>query len=229
MSRLYDVSLGMENIRQALTDPLPGVAGQIKMAPQPPAGDINRWRRPENCREAGVLVLLYPRITHSQGQHPLSSAPELHLSLIRRPEYPGVHSGQISLPGGRREGNESLQTTSLREAQEEIGVTPEALEIIGQLSPLYTPPSNFCIYPFVALSHTRPDFQLDSKEVAELIETPLSLLLDPAICKEETWYFQNYGERRIPFFDVFGHQVWGATAMILGEFLVLLNRSPDTD
>jgi 8-oxo-dGTP pyrophosphatase MutT (NUDIX family) len=132
------------------------------------------------------------------------------------------HSGQISFPGGRREHNETLEATALRETTEELGVPPEQLKLIGRLSSLYTPPSNFCIYPFIAFCATRPDFQPNVLEVAELIEAPLSLLLDPATYKEELWHFENYGERRIPFFDVFGHKVWGATAMILSEFLTLL-------
>jgi 8-oxo-dGTP pyrophosphatase MutT (NUDIX family) len=145
--------------------------------------------------------------------------------LTRRPEYPGAHGGQISLPGGRREGDEPLQITALREAQEEVGLAPDAVEVMGRLSPLYTPPSNFYIYPFIAYSSARPAFQPDAKEVAELIEAPLSLLLNPAIRKEEIWHFPNYGERHVPFFDVFGHRVWGATAMILSEFITLLQNN----
>jgi 8-oxo-dGTP pyrophosphatase MutT (NUDIX family) len=219
MNHLHIASLTIADIRRVLNRPLPGVMGQRKMAPQPRPGQATRWDQPDNCREAGVLLLLY---WQTAGDGEASSLPALYLALIRRNEYPGVHSGQISLPGGRREGNESLPATALRETQEEIGVLPETLEIIGQLSPLYTPPSNFCIYPFVAFSGAAPVFQLDPKEVAGLIEVPLTLLLDPAICKEETWYFQGEGDRLIPFFDIFGHQVWGATAMILSEFLTLL-------
>jgi 8-oxo-dGTP pyrophosphatase MutT (NUDIX family) len=215
----------IDEIRYALTGPLPGLAGQIKMAPQPRTGQSNRWDRPDNYREASVLLLLYPHLPlDGHGPSPRSAEPELHFVLIHRPEYPGdVHGGQISLPGGRREEGESLPATALREAAEEIGLIPEAVEIVGQLSPLYTPPSNFYIFPFVAFSPSRPMFQPNPYEVAELIETPLSLLLDSANRKEEIWYFQNYGERRIPFFDIFGHRVWGATAMILSEFLALLD------
>ncbi len=185
------------------------------MAPQPLNRDKTRqWGRPDDCRQAGVLLLLYPHVTNS-------NTPELHIALTRRTEYPGVHSGQISFPGGRREGDESLQTTALREAMEEIGVLPETLEVIGPLSSLYTSASNFCIYPFVAFSSTHPAFCLDPQEVAELIEPPFSLLLNPTVYKEEIREFEKYGKRRIPFFDVFGHKVWGATAMILSEFLTL--------
>lgn len=217
MQDLPQVKFTIEDIQEALTNPLPGVTGQIKMAPAPIGHQLNRWEIPDTCREAGVLLLFYPCNTNGRRS-------ELYLTLTRRREYPGVHSGQISLPGGRREEGESLQATALRETTEEIGVSPEKIEIIGRLSSLYTPPSNFCIYPFVAFSPTRPTFQPDPREVAELIEVPLDLLVDPTIRKEETRHFESYGERYIPFFDIYGHKVWGATAMILSEFLVLLNN-----
>ncbi|MCB0213925.1 MAG: CoA pyrophosphatase [Anaerolineae bacterium] len=187
------------------------------MAPEPANETVNRWDIPDNCREASVLLLIYP-ICNQEEQ------PELHFALTRRPEYPGVHSGQISLPGGRREKGETPEETALRETYEEIGVSPDTLEIIGELSSLYIPPSNFCIFPFVAFCPQRPTFVLDAIEVAELIETPLSLLFNPAIQKSEIWHFENYGERNIPFFEIFGHKVWGATAMILSEFLTLLEK-----
>jgi len=218
MEKLHRITFIIEDIRQALAGPLPGIDGQIKMAPAPIKGQVNRWKPPQNCREAAVLLLLYPHTSNSY------TSEELRLVLMRRPEYAGAHSGQISLPGGRREEGESLKKTALREAAEEVGVLPDALRIIGQLSSLYTPPSNFCIYPFVAFSPSRPAFKLDSREVAELIETPLSLLANPANRKEEVWTFEKYGNRRVPFFQVFGHKVWGATAMILSEFLTILTR-----
>ena len=215
MQDLHQVKFTIEDVQEALANPLPGLTGQIKMAPAPIGNQFNRWEVPDHCREAGVLLLFYPYKANGY-------KPELYLTLTRRHEYPGVHSGQISLPGGRREKGESLQTTALRETTEEIGVSPEKIEVMGELSVLYTPPSNFCIYPFVAFSPARPTFQPDPREVAELIEVPLDLLVDPTIRKEETWHFENYGKRQVPFFDVYGHKVWGATAMILSEFLMLL-------
>jgi 8-oxo-dGTP pyrophosphatase MutT (NUDIX family) len=207
----------IKDIQEAMQRPRPGVSGQIKMAPQPARDGLNRWDWPDNCRLAAVLLLLYP---HKAEDYPS----ELHLVLTRRTEYPGTHSGQISLPGGRREGEESLQATALRETREEVGVPPDKVEVIGQLSPLYTPPSNFCIYPFVAFSTQRLRFQPEPLEVAEIIEVPLSLLLDSTTRREEVWHFPNKGERSVPFFNVFGHKVWGATAMILSEFLSLLSN-----
>lgn len=204
-------------VRRALAQPLPGQVGQRGMEPAPLPGRPDRWGAAKDCRDAGVLLLLYPHLT--------AGGSDLYIALTRRTEYPGVHSGQISLPGGRREGDESLQTTALRETMEEIGVLPETLEVIGGLTMLYIIASHFCIYPFVAYSPARPAFRLDPGEVAELIEAPLSLLLDPATRQEEWWPIENYGRRRVPFFNVFGHQVWGATAMILNEFLMALSQT----
>ncbi len=211
------IPVTIEVVQRALGVPLPGVAGQKKMAPQPRTDDVDRFVQPDDCWEAGVLLLLYPHKLSADGDEP-----ELHLVLTRRSEYPGVHSGQISFPGGRREGYESLQDTALRETMEEVGVSPETINVIGRLSSLYTPPSNFCIYPFVAFSPIRPGFRPDPQEVAELLEIPVSLLLNPTARKEEIWHFEKYGPRHIPFFDVYGHKVWGATAMVLSEFVTLL-------
>ncbi len=208
--------LTIKNIQTLFkTSSLPGVKAQKKMAPQPRPGQPNRWDLPPNdCRQAGVLLVLYqPTFTE-----------ELHLVLIRRPEYPGVHSGQISFPGGRHEPGETLTETALRETEEEVGISPKTLQMIGRLSSLYIPPSNFCLYPYVAYSPVYPTFQPDNKEVAEVIETPLTLLLDPANRHVEMWDLGEHGKRRVPFFNVFGHHVWGATAMILSECLTLLDN-----
>jgi 8-oxo-dGTP pyrophosphatase MutT (NUDIX family) len=207
----------VNDIRQALAGPLPGRVAQSQMAPEPFPGQGDRWTPPANCREAGVLLLLYP--------HNTGGGSELHLALIRRTEYPGVHSGQISFPGGQREGMETLLETALRETREEIGVKPDTVEVLRQLSSLYTAASNFCIYPFVAFSLTRPAFKPDPGEVAGLLEPPLSWLLNPASRRVERWDFpQGQGPRQVPFFDVLGFKVWGATAMILCEFLMIVGE-----
>jgi len=208
----------IDAIQQALMGSLPGKRGQIKMAPEPPNNQMHRWDIPASCREAAVLLLLYPNQAPEPDQSPL------HLILTRRHVYPGAHSGQVSFPGGRRESEESLQTTALRETMEEVGVAPESVQVLGELSSLYIPPSNFCIYPFVGYSPTTPDFRPDAKEVAELIEVPLQLLYDTSIRKQETWHFPDNSQRLIRFFDIDGHQVWGATAMILSELITLLTE-----
>ena len=163
-----------------------------------------------NHREGAVLLLLYP-----------GPGDELHFILTRRPEYNGHHSGQMSFPGGRREPGEPLSATALRETHEEIGVPPRTLTLLGPLSPMYIPPSNFMVYPFVAFTAARPAFH-PNHEVAEIVEAPLSILLDESIRHTERRFIDRLGNTEIPYFDIRGHKVWGATAMILSEVTALL-------
>ena len=187
------------------------------MAPVPYHGSMDdRWEAiPDQHREAAVLLLLYP-----------GSDAQTHLALIRRPDYSGPHSGQVALPGGRREGEETLLDTALRETQEEIGVEPTLLAVLGALSPLYVRASNHLVYPFVAAATRRPDFQPCAREVAEVIEVPTARLLDQRFRGLEVVRFEQFGRVRVPYFALPGARIWGATGMILGEFLTLL-EGPD--
>lgn len=203
----------VEEVRAALQRPLPGRTAQARMAPVPRPGWEHEQRYQDSCRLAGVLILLYPA----------SSDPaELRLVLTRRAEYPGTHGGQISLPGGGREGNEPLQDTALREAHEEIGVSRQDLAILGRLTPLYIPPSNYCVHPFVAYRPSRPHFHLDSWEVAQVIEMPLGWLFDEQRQLGEFRVHPDRGRLWVPYFEVDGHKVWGATAMVLAELATML-------
>jgi 8-oxo-dGTP pyrophosphatase MutT (NUDIX family) len=190
---------------------LPGLKAQATMAPRPRLFEPPAGVEP---RQASVLLLLYP----------IGGA--LHLTLTVRPPDLEHHSGQISLPGGGWEkGDASLQETALREAQEEIGVAADELEVIGLLTPLYIPTSNNMIHPFVAYTARRPDFRPDAREVAELLEIPLSLLLDPTTRREEDWVWHR-ATLHVPFYAVGQHRIWGATAIVLAEFLALLAETP---
>jgi 8-oxo-dGTP pyrophosphatase MutT (NUDIX family) len=203
--------LTIDHIRTAMRGPLPGPQVQVTMAPSPRLFHPPVGVEP---RQAGVLLLLYPiRDT-------------LHLMLTVRTSDLNHHSGQISLPGGGwEEGDTSLQETAMREAQEEIGIATAGLELLGPLTPLYIPPSNNVIHPFVAYVPQRPIFHPDPKEVAELLEVPLRLLVDPATQHEEDWIWRGM-DLHVPFFAVDEHKVWGATAIVLAEFLALLTQSP---
>ena len=167
---------------------------------------------PPAPREAGVLILLYP----CDGQ--------LYFPLTRRTDTVESHKGQVSLPGGAREGDESLQATALRETCEELNVCPDTWNVLGRLTPLYIPPSGFRISPFISYTPARPAFTPDPIEVAELIETPLALLLEPSTVVREEWTLRGTLVE-VPFFHVAGHQVWGATAMVLSELVTLLREA----
>jgi 8-oxo-dGTP pyrophosphatase MutT (NUDIX family) len=191
--------------------PLPGRRAQVAMAPDPRPLDAPPGVRP---RQAGVLLLLYP----------IDAV--LHLVLTVRTSVLNHHSGQISLPGGGwEEGDASLEQTALREAREEIGIATGALELLGPLSSLYVPPSNNAVHPFLAFAPQRPTFHPNPLEVADLLEVPIDVLLDPATRREEDWTWRG-APLHVPFFAVGPHKVWGATAIILAEFLALLNETP---
>jgi 8-oxo-dGTP pyrophosphatase MutT (NUDIX family) len=153
-------------------------------------------------------MLLYPVLT--------PGGIALYMPLIRRAEYPGVHSGQIGLPGGRLEDGEGFLEAALRECHEEIGVAPAAVEIIGELATLYVPPSNFEIHPFVGYVPFRPTWQPDPTEVAEVIEMPVSRLMDDGAKGEEVIARAEVAFH-IHYYMVGAHKVWGATAIMLGE------------
>ena len=198
----------IDDIRGALQKPLPGLTAQIKLAPEYRVENL-RAAPPPDARAAGVLILLYP------------FNDTWHFPLMKRVEDGLVHGGQISLPGGSQEAGESLRETALREACEEIGAACAEVEVIGQLSTIYIPPSNFLVTPTVGYVAQRPDFRCDSREVAELIEVPVSTLFDRDVVKREPWSLRDVTVD-VPFYQIGAHKVWGATAMILSEFSMLL-------
>jgi 8-oxo-dGTP pyrophosphatase MutT (NUDIX family) len=165
--------------------------------------------RPDGPRLGSVLILLY------------CADDELHVVLTRRPEYDGVHAGQVSCPGGRHEPPESLSATALRETYEEIGIPPAEVELLGELTSLYVMPSDFEVHPFVGRysGAGRPRFVPDTREVAVVLEVPLRLLLNPSTRAEEEMELRGGLRMVVPFFRVGEHHVWGATAMILSEFV----------
>jgi 8-oxo-dGTP pyrophosphatase MutT (NUDIX family) len=196
------------DLRAALARPLPGIAAQIRLAPEYRIESL-RAAPPVDARAAGVLILLY--LFNGAWRFP----------LMRRVEDGLVHGGQISLPGGSQEAGESLRETALREACEEIGAACAGVEVLGQLSAIYIPPSNFLVTPTVGCVFERPDFRCDPREVAELIEVPLSTLFDQDAVKREPWVLRGVTVE-VPFYQIGPHKVWGATAMILSEFSMLL-------
>lgn len=195
----------IEQVQQALAlDDFDVRGAQRKMAPMPRALERS-MQRSGNPRLAGVLVLLFP--DDEQG---------LSLVLMQRNEYPGVHSGQISLPGGRQEDDESLLQTALREANEEVGAPLEDIKLLGSLTSIYIPPSDFEVHPFVGYVPYHPQWVPEPGEVMAIIEMPLASLLDDSLKQIKEIDVQGF-VIKAPFYDVGGHQVWGATAIILAE------------
>ncbi|MEZ4518905.1 MAG: CoA pyrophosphatase [Chloroflexota bacterium] len=183
-----------------------GHAAQQRMMPQARVSfrPVDRQGAP---RQGAVLFLLY------------CFNDRLTLVLTRRRDDLNSHPGQVSLPGGQHEPPETLEETALRETYEEIGVPPEQIQLLGQLTSIYIMPSDFQVQPFVGayVGNGRPVFVPDPGEVAAVLEAPLDDLLDDALRIEELWQLRGT-EVTVPFFQLDGHKVWGATAMMLSEF-----------
>jgi len=204
--------LTLNDVRRALNRPRPGLEALLRLAtrPRPGGAGLPLGHSP---KLGGVLLLLYPIDSY------------LHLVLTRRTEQVAAHKGQISLPGGAREpGDHSLLETALRETREELGIRTDQLQVLGPLTSLYIPPSDYCIQPYVAYADVRPDFSPEPTEVDELLEMPLKQLLDPVTREEEIWKLRGHPVV-VPFYRLGEHKIWGATAMVLSEFEVMLRRS----
>ncbi len=199
----------LKELKRKLNGRLPGYETQLRLAPEPRPGSRPYQEVESASLRAGVLVLFYPK----DGR--------LCLLLTRRTERVFTHRGQISFPGGTQHAGETIETTALRETAEEVGLAADAVVLLGRLTPLYLPQSNFCIYPVVAYLPNRPSLRPQPEEVAEVLEVPLSHLLDPQTVMRETWIYEG-SSYVVPFYAFGEHKIWGATAMVLAELLKLL-------
>jgi 8-oxo-dGTP pyrophosphatase MutT (NUDIX family) len=198
----------IELLKEELSKELPGPKVQLRMAPE-----IRLQRRTKaSAKKAAVLILLYP-----DGQ--------LYFTVfIKRTKYLGIHSGQISLPGGKMEKNDTdISATALREAEEEIGVNRNDVEILGYLSQLMIPVSNMLVFPVIGFIPYKPQFRKQPGEVDELIETSIDMFLRPEVVKKKNEKIL-FRKAVVPFYNINGNHIWGATAMIISEFAELLQR-----
>lgn len=199
--------LDPDDIVRALARPLPGVDAQLRLAHR-----ARRLAVPEGAtpREAGVLVLVYPGP---------DGAP--HFPLIVRPprDARDKHAGQIALPGGSREPEDAtLEATALREAAEEVGAVPGEVRVLGRLSPLYIPVSNFRVTATVGYAGHAPAWRPQPSEVERIVHAPLSeLLADDYLRHTDLALGGGVELRRVPYLPLAGEVVWGATAMMLSE------------
>lgn len=195
-------------IERLLQDPLPGAEAQWKMAP---AGRIREFPDTDLYRLSAVMVLLVPTPNH------------VSMVLTLRAEYPGVHSGQISFPGGKFEpGEMDPVDVALREAREEIGLNVETVSILGRLSPLPIPVSKMWVYPVVGWVPQPQQWIRDEREVQQVLEIPLHHFM---LQQYRGTMVRNVGQHpiEVPAFTMVDVPIWGATSMIISELVTVLS------
>ena len=198
----------LDRIRQRLRDrDLPGYEAQEIMGHK-----LRQHHRdaPPDARPASVLALFYPVHT------------ELHLLFIQRTSPPGDrHGGQVSFPGGAADPTDrDAAHTALREVREEVGVPEDRIALLGEMTPLYIPVSNFLVNPFVGYTESRPDFTLQASEVQRILELPFGgFFADDAVIYRDKKLYNGMLLKEVPHWEVAGETVWGATAMMVGELV----------
>jgi len=195
--------------------PLPAQTSQFKMSPPFREELIELYKESmKSANRAGVMALFYP-----DGQQ------QTKLVLILRNTYNGVHSAQISFPGGKFEPNDgSLEKTAIRETFEEIGILEKHIEVIKQLTEVYIPPSNFYVQPFLGIIKDIPTFIKQEDEVEEVIEVSLQHFLKDDTVINTVVNTSYKIEVEVPAYQLNGYIVWGATAMMLSEIKDLLKN-----
>ena len=179
------------------------------MAPRPRHG----WRPgfvPDQARQAAGLILIYPH----------DGCP--HLVLTVRAGHLASHANQVSLPGGAVEADETVTEAALREAAEEIGVDPTRIQVLGALSTIYVPVSDFALHPVVGTTGTRPTFRPAASEVERILEVSLETL--DASGPRRGYRWRGTDRFDVPYFELRNERVWGVTAMILAELLAVMAR-----
>ncbi|MCU0435499.1 MAG: CoA pyrophosphatase [Bacteroidia bacterium] len=213
MTLLHQPDEFFMHLRHRLQQPLPGTEAQNRMTMRSRKTVDEYLAENPGYRRSAVLMPLFPH------------AGEIHTLLIKRPSYEGVHSGQLALPGGAEEPQDASPThTALREAQEEVGLLAGEEQVLGQLTPLYIPPSNFLVRPFIAQLPQRPRWQPSADEVEALLEIPLRTFLDQSI--KDTRKISIGGGMTVnaPCYIIEGNVLWGATAMMFSEMEALLEE-----
>lgn len=201
-------------LEKKLPGELPGERAHALMKPRLQGGAPLSLKNTTPPREGGVMILFY----NLDGQ--------AHFPLIQRPEYEGVHGGQMALPGGKFEDDdEDLVRTALRETREEIGIAEEKIKVIGSLSTFFVAASNYVVKPVIGVINETPEFTPDPREVDGIITPSINQLIDPALKKEKELTVRNGFKLLSPYFDLGNRIVWGATAMMLSELVEIVKEN----
>lgn len=211
---IMDFPVFLKYIPKIEKETLPAVEAHVKMASLDRISSlIDKSYDRDGLRNAAVMMLVYPKNTKA------------YLALILRNASTGIHSSQVALPGGKVEPEDiNLATTALRETFEEIGVLPERIQVIKAFSEVYIPPSHFLVFPFLGVCLSELVFDPSPDEVAKMIELPLEDLIDDTNLTNVQLKTSYADEIEVPAFDLQGHIVWGATAMILNELKETIKR-----
>lgn len=208
--------LHIEQIKEKLKGDLPGISAHQLMAPYQRKSARDVVEKKTDYRQASTLMLLYPKN-------------EIwYFALMLRPDYDGVHGGQVSFPGGKLEAGETPEQAALRECEEEIGIDQSKINLLGTLTEVYIPPSNIVVYPFVGYIDYEPIFYPDSTEVEEVVEVPLQDVFNDDLVKQKKVEVARYSDNpfslEVPYFEFSYQTVWGATALMIAEFRELLKE-----
>ncbi len=204
----------LNNLYHSLGNTLPGEEAHLKMAPYKRKNAQTILQSEIEPRIASVLLLLHH---HNQN---------VNFTLIKRPDYNGTHGGQVSFPGGKLEMHETVKEAAIRETEEEIGIPKNEINILGELTQVYIPPSNFLITPFIGFIDTPPTYTPDQREVDFVFDVSLSDLLNEQNVKTKKIPMSKHGKEKLyinaPYFELNNQTVWGATALVLSEFKELI-------
>lgn len=194
-------------LSERMTSPLPGLTAQLQMASGLRAKAAASYKPDTSKAKIGaVLIALY------------ADEGTIKTVMMKRPDYDGTHSGQVSFPGGKVEKSDiDIVHTALREAEEEVNIRQNDVRVIGQLTELYIPPSNFLVHPILGVLDSKPNLVPDQHEVESILIPDLSYLLRDDIIDETEIELSSGFQLKTPSFQVDGHTVWGATAMIIAE------------
>ena len=197
-----------EQIKERLKKPLPGNEAHLTTGIKTKS-EVTFPNTQETARPAAVLILLFP------------FEDEIQFFLTKRTEDVEQHKGQISLPGGIRENNESLNETALRETKEEVGIDSTKIIISGSLTPFFIPVTGYIVHPFIGWCKEKPSTKIHDVEVNQLFSVSITELMDEKILQTEQWNIRGY-DAIVPYYNFGKCKVWGATAAILSEFKSIL-------